>query len=160
MKLTGRSAAGSEITYEENFWTGKRKLYVDGTEIAKADRKTFVKEEEDAKHYYCIRGNFISGVTVMADAEEIVLCKNPWYEWILIFFPLVGIVFGVGFGGAIGGGLSALFCMIGAVCNAILLRSNLSKPLSVILCIVVGVVVNAAWIGIWLPIMLAISQHI
>ena len=156
MKLTGRSAAGSEITYEENFWTGKRKLYVDGTEIAKADRKTFVKEEEDAKHYYCIRGNFISGVTVMADAEEIVLCKNLWYEWILIFFPLVGIVFGVG----LGGGLSALFCMIGAVCNAILLRSNLSKPLSVILCIVVGVVVNAAWIGIWLPIMLAISQHI
>lgn len=159
MKLTGRSASGAEITYEENFWTGKRKLYVDGAEIAKADRKTFVKEE-DAKHYYCIRGNFISGVTVMADAEEIVLCKNLWYEWILIFFPLAGVVFGVGFGGAIGGGLSALFCMTCAVCNAILLRSNLSKPVSAILCIALGVVVNAAWIGIWWSIGLAISQHI
>ena len=91
---------------------------------------------------------------------EFVLVKNKWYDWVLIFLPMVGIVVGVAGCGAIGGGLSAFFGLLGAFVNATLLRSKLSMPIRILLCIAVFAVVSAVWFLLYLVIANAILDAV
>ena len=96
-----------------------------------------------------MKGNFITGVTLIeGDGNNIVLAQNKWYEWVLIFLPLLGLGVGI-LGGAIGGGLSALFCLLCAGINATILRSNVKFGLKIAGCIFMAVVMNLAWFLIY-----------
>ncbi len=62
-----------EIVYEENFWTGKKSLQVNGVRLQKTNKKTFVTESGE---YYVINGNYIQGA-VLAAGEETVRLTQP-----------------------------------------------------------------------------------
>lgn len=105
-----------EIVYEENFWTGKKSLQVNGVRLQKTNKKTFVTESGE---YYVINGNYIQGA-VLAAGEETVRLTQPvkWYEIVLSVLPfLLIMVWGnvvalceivPVVGGLIGGGISAV----------------------------------------------------
>ncbi len=149
---------GVQYVYDENFWTGKKQLSVNGMQLEKTDRRTFAwQDDAGIRHTLKIKGSFLSGISlVYENGSELELFKNKWYEWLLIFLPFVGIVFGI-FCGAVGGGLSAACAFMGGFSNALLLRSEkLPLAVRVLLCILVAVIVNLAWFFVWLLIAQAI----
>lgn len=140
---------GRHIEYFESFWTGRRKLSIDGKELEKVGRRIFRDNENGSMVEYTAKGSFLTGVTLISDkGENYVLAKNKWYDWVMIFLPLLGIFFAV-FCGAVGGGLGALFCVLGAVINAFIARSSLPVPVKIILQIVVALAVNAIWFALY-----------
>ena len=160
MQLTAE-ANGVLYLYEENAWTGKRSLTVNGVPLTKTGKRQFsVTKEDGTVSYITVKGSFLSGISLLTSEGEVVLVKNKWYDWVLIFLPLVGIVVGVAGCGAIGGGLSALFGFLGAFVNATLLRSKLSMPVKILLCIVVFAVVSAVWFLLYLVIANAILDAV
>ena len=160
MQLTAE-VNGVLYLYEENFWTGKKSLTANGVPLPKIGKKQFsVTREDGTASYITVKGNFLSGVSLLMPEGEFVLVKNKWYDWVLIFLPLVGIVVGVAGCGAIGGGLSALFGFLGAFVNATLLRSKLSMPVKIPLCIVVFAVANVVWFLLYLVIANAILDAV
>ena len=139
---------GRYVEYYESFWTGRRKLSIAGKELEKTGKRTFCDNENMVE--YTAKGSFLSGVTLINNkGESFVLAKNKWYDWLMIFLPLVGMVIGVAFCGAIGGGLSALLCLLAAAINASISRSHLNTVVKVIVQLVVAVVANAIWFAIW-----------
>ena len=160
MQLTAE-ANGVLYLYEENAWTGKRSLTVNGVPLTKTGKRQFsVTKEDGTVSYITVKGSFLSGISLLTSEGEVVLVKNKWYDWVLIFLPMVGIVVGVAGCGAIGGGLSALFGFLGAFVNATLLRSKLSMPIRILLCIAVFAVVSAVWFLLYLVIANAILDAV
>lgn len=160
MQLTAE-ANGVLYLYEENAWTGKRSLTVNGVPLTKTGKRQFsVTKEDGTVSYITVKGSFLSGISLLTSEGEVVLVKNKWYDWVLIFLPMVGIVVGVAGCGAIGGGLSAFFGLLGAFVNATLLRSKLSMPVKILLCIVVFAVVSAVWFLLYLVIANAILDAV
>ena len=160
MQLTAE-VNGVLYLYEENAWTGKRSLTVNGVPLTKTGKRQFsVTKEDGTVSYITVKGSFLSGISLLTSEGEVVLVKNKWYDWVLIFLPMVGIVVGVAGCGAIGGALSAFFGLLGAFVNATLLRSKLSMPIRILLCIAVFAVVSAVWFLLYLVIANAILDAV
>lgn len=108
-----------EIVYTESFWTGKKSLTVNGVEAQPVSKKEFSIDSKKA----FLKGNYLSGVTLWIDVEEIELFpKAKWYEFVLALLPLIFLltwgnsptlcaIFPV-VGGAIGGALGGLFAIV------------------------------------------------
>lgn len=161
MELSEKSSDGKNILYRESIWTGKKKLLIDGKEALKVGKKVFRTESENETVEYVIKGNFLCGVSVsVSTGETIVLAKNAWYDWLMIFLPFVGIVFGVGFCGALGGGLSALFCILGGVFNATISRTRILFPFKILSQIGIAILANGIWFAIYYPIALFVLSLI
>lgn len=130
MKASTHHVGYGQIEYNENFWTGKRELTVNGQKLIKKKKNVYQLNTENGVLECRIKGSFLTGATLCVDQDVIQLsepCK--WYEifcsvlicaFVLIWgsvpqlcriFPIVG--------GAIGGGISGmtacmnLFLMIG-----------------------------------------------
>ena len=157
MELSAKSADGTSLLYNESFWTGKRSLSVNGKAAKKIGKKLFKIDESsdsgDAPSLageYEIVGSFITGVTVKTPSREsVVFAKNKWYDWLMMFFPFVGIIFGVAFCGAIGGGLSALFCFSAMIINVSVSRTKLPMVGKIFLQLFIAVIANLAWFGLY-----------
>lgn len=103
-----------EIVYSENIWTGRKILTVDGQ-----SQKVTKKEFSIAGKNALVKGNFLSGVTLLIENETIVLSPKPkWYETVLALLPFILLltwgnsqalctIFPV-VGGAIGGALGGV----------------------------------------------------
>ena len=111
------------ISYEENIWTGKKSLAVNGKYLKKGRKNVFTLEDGENTLYVTLNGNALTGVTVTIGGQKIVvLSKLTSLEYILSILPfalvmiwgnvpaLCSIIPVVG--GAIGGGLSALASVI------------------------------------------------
>ena len=145
MKLNLTTPDGVQYEYIENIWTGKKTLIVNGIPSVKLNKREFKVGEE----IFIINGNFITGVKLLLkDGSEIVLCKNNWYEWILIMLPFAYIGLGI-FGGAIGGGLSGGTAALVAAGNASIVRSKMSILLKVITCLLITVAGFFAWFSLY-----------
>lgn len=149
MKITVINNDGKTYAYEENFWTGRKELAVNGIKAYKITKKSFVLNDS-SRATITVKGNFLTGIKLIQDnGIEIILCQNKWYEWLLIFLPF--LYFGLGiFGGGIGGGLSALFALIAATLNATVLRTKQNTIAKILICIAVFVIMFAVWFGIYL----------
>lgn len=139
---------GKEFVMEQGFWTGKTKIFIDGEELIKVDKKSYKYNDEIVS----IKGNFLAGVTLkFSQSENVVICANKWYEFMLIYMPylyfLVGLLFG-----AIGGGLSAISAVSCCVLNAYILRSKGNIVMKVILCLCLFIALFLAWFFITLQI--------
>ena len=82
-----------ELLYEENFWTGKKKIYLNGYEASPVSKNFFRSTEGYA---ITIKGNFISGVKVTIANETVQLIPAiKWYDVVLAILPaLLCIVWG------------------------------------------------------------------
>ena len=131
MKTFTHHVGYGQIEYNENIWTGKRELTVNGQKLLKKKKKTYELSTENAVLECRIKGSFLTGATLYVDQDVIQLseaCK--WYEFlcsgliclfVLIWgnlpqlcriFPIVG--------GAIGGGI----CGMTAYMNLLLMRGT------------------------------------
>ena len=141
MKLNLTTPDGVHYAYIESIWAGKKTLIVNGIPAEKLNKREFKVGEETI----IIKGSFITGVKLLLkDGHEIVLCKNKWYEWILIMLPFAYISLGV-LGGGIGGGLSGGTAALVAAGNASIVRSKMNILLKVITCLLISTLGFFAW---------------
>ena len=103
------------IVYDENIFSGKVNLFINGVYARPFSKKEFLFEEKKV----VIKGSFLTGVTLVIGGESIEISPKPkWYEILLAILPFAFLlvwgndtelcaIFPV-VGGAIGGGLGGL----------------------------------------------------
>jgi hypothetical protein len=152
MKLKHNTSEGQAFEYDENIWTGKKNLVINGAPAEKLTKKEFKFEDTS----YRVKGSFLSGVSLITDkGDTIVLCKNAWWEWVLIFVSFLYLGLGI-FGGAIGGALSAVAAFLVAAVNALVLRTDMNVLIKVIMCLAFIVIGFFVWFGLYILIATAI----
>ncbi len=116
-------ASYGQIVYNENIWTGKKDIVINGVKLVQTKKNTFVYQNGETKTDVVIQGNFMSGAKLVIGEETIVVGKAPtWYEvacsiaifavilvwgnsaYLCSIFPVIG--------GAIGGGVSGLMAVL------------------------------------------------
>ena len=109
------------VTYEESFFLGKKKIYVNGEPCEKIGKKQYFHLDKEGKRtFIALKGNFVLGVTVEVDGQTYTITNKPkWYELIFFILPLAFVLgWGVSvdlvkifpvFGGAIGGAIGGAF---------------------------------------------------
>ena len=133
-----------QIVYNENFWTGKKSLMINGIYLTKTDKRTFLYSNEGQSQSFVLRGNFLRGANITIDKEIIQLTPPlKWYELVLPIIVLIALlswgnspvlvsIFPI-VGGAIGGVIDA----IGGLFSIHTMKSIKSIPLKLL-----------AWFGI------------
>ena len=169
MELSVKDEDGTYYLYNESFWTSKKSLTVDGVAATKLAKRTFrvvndgqntelsftaddasAQKSQPEYEDFNVKGNFLTGVSLVSNSgKTVVLAKNKWYDWLMIFFPVIGMPFGIIFCGAIGAFFSTLFTMLAAVLNANIARSKKPIAVKIPLQIVIGVIANALWFAVW-----------
>lgn len=118
MKASVHHVGYGQIDYTESFWTGGRDVSFSGKRLEKKKRNLFLYHGEEGDLECRVKGNFLYGVTLLIDGEEIRMTEScKWYEYlcaILLFsiftvwanVPVLVDVFPI-VGGALGGALAA-----------------------------------------------------
>lgn len=116
MKNTVMHPEFGKITYEENFWTGKRTISVNGTVLPKRTKNSYLLAAGENSTYVDLKGSAFIGASIVIRGQEIVIYPKPTVlDWIFSLLPIVlMLVWGNSVqlcsiipvvGGAIGGGL-------------------------------------------------------
>lgn len=120
------NTAWGTFIYTESFWTGKKELYLNQNPLQKINKNTFCLNKDGKNITFFIKGNFITGVKLIADQQEILLsAPTKWYEYvcsilILSFVTIWGnnvalcSIFPI-VGGAIGGGISGAMTFVNLI---------------------------------------------
>lgn len=124
---------GKEIEYEESFWTGKRKITIDGVLLETVDKKSFNYNQNT----YKVKGNILFGVKLIGENEIIIVPKLKVWEYILIMLPLI-LVF---IGGATGAIIGMLF--------AIVIATKLRKAKNIIIKILFSLAMTGLAYLVW-----------
>ncbi len=109
-----------EIVYDENFWTGKKSLSINGEQLQKVSKKEFKMSNGDL---VSLTGSFFQGAVISINGETIrVVPTIKWYEIVLCIIPLIlNVVWGNSValckiipvvGGAIGGAINGAFAVL------------------------------------------------
>ena len=134
-----------EIIYNENAWTGKKVLTVNGVEVSAVSKNEYTINDKKA----ILKGSFLTGSTLQIDDETIQLSpKVKWYEVVFAMIPFLFLmiwgnsvslcaIFPV-VGGAIGGALGGLASVL-----SLLFMKSKKALLAKIL---IGVIATAATI--------------
>ncbi len=120
MKTVVQNEKYGEFVVDENVWTGKIKVFLNGKELAKVDKTRYLIEE---KKYIDFTGNSIKGLYMTVDNQTTqVTAPAKWYEIALsVLIFVVILIWGNSLtlcsivpvvGGAIGGGLSAMLAVV------------------------------------------------
>ena len=120
MKTVVQNEKYGEFVVDENVWTGKIKVFLNGKELAKVDKTRYLIEE---KMYIDFTGNSIKGLYMTVDNQTTqVTAPAKWYEIALsVLIFVVILIWGNSLtlcsivpvvGGAIGGGLSAMLAVV------------------------------------------------
>lgn len=120
MKTVVQNEKYGEFVVDENVWTGKIKVFLNGKEFAKVDKTRYLIEE---KKYIDFTGNSIKGLYMTVDNQTTqVTAPAKWYEIALsVLIFVVILIWGNSLtlcsivpvvGGAIGGGLSAMLAVV------------------------------------------------
>ena len=120
MKTVVQNEKYGEFVVDENVWTGKIKVLLNGKELAKVDKTRYLIEE---KKYIDFTGNSIKGLYMTVDNQTTqVTAPAKWYEIALsVLIFVVILIWGNSLtlcsivpvvGGAIGGGLSAMLAVV------------------------------------------------
>ena len=130
MKFKLQHAVYGVIDYEENFWTGKKEIFVNGTKLEKRDKTTFWMNMGAEEIVIRVQGGFLTGVSLLIGGEVLpVTPKSKWYElvcsaaiFVLILIwgnnPALCSILPI-VGGAIGGAISGLAACV----NLLAMRS-------------------------------------
>ena len=83
MKASTHHVGYGQIEYNENFWTGKRELTVNGEKLTKKKRNVFTLSSENGDLDCRIKGSFLTGATLYIDQDVIQLSESyKWYEFL------------------------------------------------------------------------------
>lgn len=126
MKQVVQHETIGEIVYEESAWTGKKTLTINGEQLQKTSKTTFVKNDGEQ---VTLNGNFLKGASITVGGETIqVVPAVKWYEIVLSILPFLLIIIWGNVvelcmivpvvGGAIGGLISGIF----SVSNLIIIK--------------------------------------
>lgn len=148
MKTIVQNEKYGEVIYEESFWTGGKKITVNGETLEKISRKEFRTQSGEQ---VLVRGSFLTGVKLAFGSDLLSVTPTvTWYEIVLAVLPFILImVWGNTValcrivpvvGGAIGGAISAAL----GVLSLFFMRSVKSVWLK----IVIGIIAIAATFGI------------
>lgn len=124
------------IVYEENFWTGKKNIFINDTPLVKQSKKLFLYSNGIENKTVHVTGNFVAGTKLVIGGETIEMVPSAkWYEIMCsIFIFVLNMVWGNSValctifpvaGGAIGGAISGLV----AVANLLVMKSVKSVAL-------------------------------
>lgn len=144
MRISHRTLDGKIYDYTESIWSGKKALTVDGVPALKFNKNEFKIGDE----VFAVKGSFLSGVKLVSktnSANVIVLAKNTWYEWILIFAPFV--FWGITVIPLIGGWMWSLIgAAIGCPAIARTLRSEMNNIFKIFVSLLIWVLIFAFWL--------------
>ena len=121
MNYTVNDERLGRIDYQENFWTGKREIVINGRPLKKGKNNTvFEYSDGETVRTVKVKGNVITGMSITMDGVTAEVIKKPkWYEFALSaiivafimvwgnspeLFAILPLI-----GGAIGGGVSAMW---------------------------------------------------
>ena len=79
MKKEAQTNLGT-ILYEENFWTGKRRISLNGKELVRVNKKTFVIENGGDKAEITVDGNMFKDCEVITLADPRKKIQNGYDE--------------------------------------------------------------------------------
>ncbi|MBQ2894426.1 MAG: hypothetical protein IJE92_02800 [Clostridia bacterium] len=125
MKSVVQHEKYGNVIYEENFWTGKKTITIDGTRLEKASKTEFLYPMMDGTFTHVkLKGNYLMGVKLDINGETVQVVESPkWYELVMYILTFVLIlVWGNSpelcaivpvLGGALGGLISAAIILAG-----------------------------------------------
>jgi hypothetical protein len=127
MKEVIQHSEYGQIVFHESFWTGKKKISINGEEAKRISKKEYAINDKTM----ILNGSVLTGATLSVDGEVIRLSPKPmWYEVALSVIPfLLLMVWGNNrtlttifpvVGGAIGGALGA----IGSITALLLMKRS------------------------------------
>lgn len=122
------------LVYEENFWTGKRTITINGRTLSKVKRNVY----SDGANDYVVKGSYYTGVTVVGPETYVIYEKLTVLQTIFVFLPVIVCAF---IGGAIGG----LFGAIGSIVTTVTTRSTKSTLVSIFVSIAATGVALVLW---------------
>lgn len=129
--------------YSESLWTGKRGLTVNGIPAMKVSKKVFQLQTEEGPVRYEIKGSIYSDISIIVNGYA-VSTDHEWYEKMLIWLPMISIVFGVIWGGLLGALIFGLFATIAMTINMEIMYSSKGSAFKVL----VGLLVFAITTGL------------
>ena len=123
MKETLQHEKYGQIEYEENFWTGKKSLSINGEALVKLTKNSFQTASGEQIN---VKGNYLTGVSLAIGTDTVKLGQSlKWYEIVLSVLPFILImVWGSSgnlceivpvVGGAVGGAVSGLFSVLNLI---------------------------------------------
>ena len=113
------------IIYEENFWTGKKTITIDGKQLTKVSRTKFMYLTADGTFVHVkLKGHYMMGAKLDFNGEVVQIVEAPkWYEFVMYILTFMLILtWGNSpelcaivpvLGGALGGLISAAIIMAG-----------------------------------------------
>lgn len=112
-----------EIVYDENLWSGKKQIFIDGKTLTKSKRNIYTYKDLNTSLTAVVKGNALFGVkmTINNGAEIPMVAAPKWYETVIAICILcIGLVLGnLPFvvivpvvGGAIGGAISGAMAIL------------------------------------------------
>ena len=116
MKISVNNAQtqNKEFVYEENIWTGKKKITYNGQILNKISRGKYEYKDGESAEIFEIKGNQFFGMKVVMFGQEVELIRQlVWYEILLSVLVIVpGIMCGA-IGGFIAGilGVATFYLM-------------------------------------------------
>lgn len=135
---------GNKIVYKEGLVSEKIILNINGVECERIKSHCYRNKENNEE--YKIKGNYVFGVNLItSDGTKIAVIKNKWYQYFVLFFPLLMIGFlgvkGGVVGGAIAGGLSAINIFF----NGAMIRLKIKTILKTIYIILFFLLMLSIW---------------
>lgn len=134
---------GTEYVYEESLWSGgNRQLTVNGIPAGRLSEKKFAMTGANgAIEYITVQGNLRIGITLETASGKVVLVKNEWFDWILIFLPLISIVIAMWKASnyILAGCVMSLFCLFTVMLEIVVARCVSSKARGFVQLLIVSV---------------------
>lgn len=138
MKEIKNLADGRQLIYQESFWTGRKKIFIDGEQIERVDKKHY----QFNNHSWLLKGNFIMGAHLEYNGNKIVLVdKLNVFQYIMVLLPMIALAILGGVIGALIGAFSTYFL-------AATFRSIKNILLQILLFLVTSVAAYYIWLTI------------
>ena len=116
---------GNTLVYEENAWTGRRTITINGRTLTKIKRNVY----SDGSADYKVKGSYFTGITLEGPETYVVYEKLNALQTILVFLPVIILAV---IGGAIGGLVGA----IASIVVASIARQSNNTIVTFVICVI------------------------
>ena len=162
MKVIVENEKYGIVEYNENFWTGKKTIYVGGKLLTKKAKNKYAYSSEEGEVSVKVNGNTFSGLDLIIMGSRVeIIPKTSVLEYILAFIPLIVVliwgnsvylcsilpIVGGAIGGAIAGGASVIGMIFMKRNKNFLMKilvSIVTLAITMLICFLVAVLILSA----------------